>query len=155
MKYTLVFMISLSSLIISGQKKQNREMIYSKSTVIKKQPSIEKILSAIDSKDPNKFAEFLSEDSVFKFGNFPEEVGKSAIFKAQTDFYNSIKDLKHKILRIWKDSTSTVVQMEVSYTRHDGSNITLPVTDVFVFDGNKITHTLIYMDINPLYNKGN
>ena len=41
---------------------------------------------------------------------------------------------------------------EVTYTRHDGSTITLPYFNVFGMDGELIKDYQIYMDINPLYN---
>ncbi|QIX79781.1 MULTISPECIES: nuclear transport factor 2 family protein [Chryseobacterium] len=109
------------------------------------------IIEAIDSGDPSQFAGLLTENSVFKFGNFPSAVGKSAIFKAQTDFFASVKSTKHTVLKSWKAPDSIVAQMEVTYIRLDGSTVTLPVTDIFMLKNNKIDQTLIYMDIAPLY----
>ncbi len=93
----------------------------------------------------------LSEDSRFKFGNFPEAQGKTNIHQAQTDFYKTIKALKYDVLHVWKNKDSVVAEMLVTYIRHDGSEITLPVTDVFKIHNNKVTGTYIYMDVNPLY----
>jgi hypothetical protein len=39
----------------------------------------------------------------------------------------------------------------VTYQRHDGSEISLPFTDIFEYDGDLIAHYKIYMDIGPLY----
>ncbi len=113
---------------------------------------LDTILQAIDSMEPTQFAKLLTDDSKFKFGNFPEETGKEAIEKAQTSFYSSIKGLKHEVVHSWHDKSSIVAEMNVTYTRHDGSTITLPVTDVFKIKNNKVAGTYIYMDVAPLYN---
>ena len=39
----------------------------------------------------------------------------------------------------------------MTYTRLDGSEITLPFTDVFEYRDELIAHYKIYMDIGPLY----
>lgn len=109
------------------------------------------IIQAIDSGDPSQFAKLLTENSVFKFGNFPSVAGKAAIFKTQTEFFASVKSTKHTVLRSWRAPDSIVAQMEVTYIRLDGSTLTLPVTDIFMLKNNKIDQTLIYMDIAPLY----
>lgn len=111
----------------------------------------QEIIDAIDSGDPSVYAKILTDDSRFRFGNYPMVQGKDAIFKEQTDFYSSVKSTKHEIIRTWKDDKSIVADMLVTYIRHDGSTITLPVVDIFEIVDNKIDATIIYMDVNPLY----
>lgn len=114
--------------------------------------SINQILSSIDSMDSTKFAPLLSEDSEFKFGNFPPVVGKADIAKTQDEFNKNISGMKHEVKQVWRDDSSIVAEMNVTYTRLDGTKVTLPVTDVFQIKDNKITGTYIYMDIAPLFN---
>ena len=45
--------------------------------------TIEEIIDAVDSGNPNEYAKLLTEDSRFRFGNWPEVKGKKAIHKAQ------------------------------------------------------------------------
>lgn len=132
-------MIMIGSLVVAQSKKAPKQI------------EIETIISAIDSGDPMLFAKIITDDSVFKFGNFPPAIGKEEVFKAQTDFFSSVKSTKHTILKTWVEPGSIVAQMEVTYIRLDGSKITLPVTDIFIIKDNKISQTLIYMDITPLY----
>tara|TARA_B100000678_G_C17960283_1_gene402906 strand:+ start:105 stop:572 length:468 start_codon:yes stop_codon:yes gene_type:complete len=115
--------------------------------------TIEEIIDAVDSGNPNEYAKLLTEDSRFRFGNWPEVKGKKAIHKAQTEFYASVKKTKHEIIRHWKNDSSIVADMLVTYTRIDGSTLTLPVVDIFEIKGNKVDATFIYMDIAPLYEK--
>jgi hypothetical protein len=42
----------------------------------------------------------------------------------------------------------------VTYTRLDGSTVTLPFVDVFHFRGSQIARYQIYMDVNPLFAGG-
>ncbi|MDF0606248.1 nuclear transport factor 2 family protein [Neisseriaceae bacterium TC5R-5] len=111
----------------------------------------ETIIAAIDSMNPKEFAKIITENSRFKFGNFPEVKGKAGVYKAQEDFFTSVKNVKHTVHKVWRDQDSIVAQMDVTYTRHDGSKITLPVTDVFEIRNGKVDGTYIYMDIAPLY----
>ena len=39
----------------------------------------------------------------------------------------------------------------MTYRRHDGTEITLPFTNVFEYRGDLIAHYKIYIDIGPLY----
>ncbi|MDW5416098.1 MULTISPECIES: nuclear transport factor 2 family protein [unclassified Iodobacter] len=112
---------------------------------------IQTITNAIDSMDPAVFAKLLTENARFKFGNFPEAQGKAAIYQAQVDFFKSVKGVKHRVIKEWQDKDSILAQMEVTYTRHDGSEITLPVTDIFNIRNGKVDGTYIYMDVAPLY----
>jgi ketosteroid isomerase-like protein len=113
---------------------------------------IEALFNTIDEMDAVRFAEYLTEDGVFKFGNFPPAEGREAIIGAVDNFFKSIKALKHKYLNMWVHPDTVIYRGEVTYTRHDGSQITLPYLNVFGMDGEKIKDYQIYIDINPLYN---
>jgi len=114
--------------------------------------NIKTIIDAIDSGDPTIYSALLTEDTTFRFGNWEQVKGKSAVFEAQTNFFTSVKSTKHKILKTWENESSIVAEMMVTYIRHDDSTITLPVMDIFEIKNNRITATIIFMDINPLYN---
>ncbi|MFZ1872366.1 MAG: nuclear transport factor 2 family protein, partial [Chania sp.] len=60
----------------------------------------------------------------------------------------SIKGLKHEVVHSWHDKSGIVAEMNVTYTRHDGSTVTLPVTDVFKIKDNKVAGTYIYTQNN-------
>ncbi len=110
------------------------------------------LFSALDRKDATMYGQLLTDESIFRFGNMNPATGKAAIHEAQSGFFQSIKGMSHELGRTWADSNSLVVEGKVTYTRHDDSSITLPFVDVFEFEGQKISATFIYMDINPLFN---
>ncbi len=118
------------------------------------QEDIQIIFSTLDRKDPTGYGELLTEQSIFRFGNMDPVIGKQSIHEAQSGFFQSVKEMSHTIGRTWTDSNSLVVEGKVTYTRLDDSAITLPFVDVFEIEGGKISATLIYMDITPLFSTG-
>ena len=115
---------------------------------------IQSVFSILDRKDATAYSELLTENSVFRFGNMDAVMGKQAIHEAQSGFFGSIKAMRHELIRTWKDGSSIAIEGKVTYTRADDSSVTLPFVDVFEFEGEKISATIIYMDINPLFNPG-
>ena len=106
---------------------------------------------AIDNKDADSFARSLSADAVFCFGNADRVKGREVIRDAVDSFFASIKGLIHDLKNTWAHQDYVVCNGEVTYTRHDNSQITLPFADVFAMNGEKIQEYLIYMDVGPLY----
>ena len=113
------------------------------------------LFSILDRKDATRYGELLTDDSVFRFGNMDSVTGKQSIHDAQSGFFKTVKTMSHELVCTWKGSNSMVVEGKVTYTRADDFSITLPFVDIFEFEGDKISATLIYMDINPLYHSGN
>ena len=150
-KIALVLLFNLVFFACSYPEQKETTRIES---VEKKHFSItpEQIIDAIDSGDPAVYAKLLTENSRFRFGNYDMVQGKPAIFETQTQFYSSIKSLKHEVLRTWKNENSIVIELLVTYIRHDDTTITLPVVDIFEIKENKIDATIVYMDVTPLYN---
>ena len=112
---------------------------------------LEELFSAIDAKDADAFAQFLTPDAGFRFGNAEEVRGRDAIRESVAGFFESIKGLEHSVHHAWRDADRVACSGEVTYTRHDGSRITLPFADVFEMSGGRIRRYLIYMDVGPLY----
>lgn len=112
---------------------------------------VPRLFQSIDAMDTKTFVTFIHDDAQFKFGNAPPAVGKAAIAQAVDGFFSSIKRVRHNILKTWTGSDSVVCQGEATYTRHDGSQLTLPFVNVFGMKEDLITDYLIYVDITPLY----
>lgn len=112
---------------------------------------VNQLFQSIDAMDTEKFLEFLADNAQFKFGNSPAAIGRDAIRAAVSGFFTTIKGLRHNLLNTWVHPDTVICQGEVTYTRHDGSQICLPFLNVFGMKGDRIKDYLIYMDINPLY----
>jgi len=109
------------------------------------------VFAAIDRQDTAAFVGFLTDDAVFRFGSAPAVRGREAIQAAVDGFFSTISGLEHKITHTMMRGETQVCEGEVTYTRVDGTQITLPFADIFEYDGSLIASYKIYMDISPLY----
>lgn len=109
------------------------------------------LFAAIDANDATAFVGFLADDAVFRFGSAPAVQGRESIRAAVDDFFGTIAGCAHAVHKSIRDGATLVCEGEVSYRRHDGTEITLPFTDILEYDGKLIANYKIYMDINPLY----
>jgi len=113
--------------------------------------NLKKLFASIDAMDTESFLSFIHQDATFRFGSSPPVHGHAAIRAAVEVFFSSFAALKHELQRMVADDDAVVCEGEVTYTRHDGSTITLPFANVFEVDGGLISLYRIYIDIGPLY----
>jgi ketosteroid isomerase-like protein len=114
-------------------------------------PAWQQLFAAIDGRDARAFAGFLAADGEFRFGNAPPVVGRDAVREAVAGFFGAIGGCRHRLLRAWQAEGSVACEGEVTYTRHDGSQVTLPFANVFVLRGAEIASYRIYIDNAPLF----
>jgi limonene-1,2-epoxide hydrolase len=110
-----------------------------------------KLFVSIDAMDTEGFLGFISPEAEFRFGSAAPVRGHAAIRAAVDGFFASIAGLSHELQRVVTDDDTVICEGEVTYTRHDGSRITLPFCNLFETDGDLITLYRIYADITPLY----
>ncbi len=109
------------------------------------------LFQAIDSSDAAAFAEHLDEQAVFRFGNAPPVIGRAAIREAVAAFFGAVRSLSHRVEESWSAGDAVICRGDVTYTRHDGSSLTLPFANIFKLRGGLIGEYLIYADISPLF----
>jgi len=109
------------------------------------------LFASIDAKDTEEFLGYLTKDAVFRFGSAAAVGGHDAIRAGVDGFFTTIKGSSHALNNVLSHGNTLVCEGEVSYCRHDDSEITLPFTNVFELDGPLISHYKIYIDIAPLY----
>ena len=110
-----------------------------------------KLFVSIDSMDMEGFLGFIAADAEFRFGSAPPVQGRAGIRSAVEGFFSSIAAVRHDLKRIVAQDDTVVCEGEVTYTRHDGSGITLPFCNVFETDDGLISVYRVYIDIAPLY----
>ena len=110
-----------------------------------------KLFASIDAMDTESFLSFIHADATFRFGSSPPVAGQAGIGAAVGDFFSLIAALEHEICRFIIDGDAVVCEGEVTYTRHDGSTITLPFVNVFEVENKLITLYRIYIDTGPLF----
>ena len=112
---------------------------------------VNQLFKAIDVRDVDRFLTFLDPNARFRFGSAPAVKGHDAIALAVTGFFETIAGLQHDLTATVSSGATLVCEGDVTYTRLDGSNVTLPFANVFKFDNDLISDYRIYIDIAPLY----
>ena len=111
----------------------------------------EKVFAVIDAGDAAGFVGLLTPDAQFRFGNAPAVVGRDAIHAAVAAFFAAIAGSRHRLLNIWSGPSTAVCEGEVTYTRHDGSTLSVPFANVFDLRGGRIAAYRIYTDNSSLF----
>lgn len=114
-------------------------------------PWLDGLFAAIDRQDADAFAGFLAEDAAFRFGNLPVVEGRHAIREFVAGFFQSIRGVSHSVLESWQAGDALVCRGEVTYTRHDGSTLSVPFANIFKLAGERVRDYLIYVDASALY----
>ncbi len=109
------------------------------------------LFAAIDAMDSKAFAAYIAGDGRFRFGSSPPVSGRDAIAEAVDAFFASIAALRHRVPVFIVEGSTIVCEGETTYTRHDGSEVTLPFANIFEVDGDKIRDYKIYADLAPLF----
>lgn len=112
---------------------------------------IDALFSVIDRKDAVAFAGFLAEDARFCFGNLPAVEGRAAIRDFVAAFFAGIRAVSHRVPDVWQADDTVICRGEVTYTRHDGSTLTVPFANVLMMSGDKVRDYRIYMDASALF----
>lgn len=109
------------------------------------------LLETVDGKDVPRFLAYLTHDCEFRFGNGPSVEGQEAVGALVEGFLSAIGGTKHVLTRHWDGEDSAVGEGVVTYTRLDGTTLTLPFVNVFDLRDGKIARYLIYIDNRDLF----
>lgn len=109
------------------------------------------LFADVDRMDAAAFASHLSEDCTLRFGNAEEIKGREAIESAIAQFFTTIKGLSHEIVKAWDLDDATILRLEVTYTRHDGQTVTVPVVTIYERGDDLIDDYRVYVDLVPVY----
>jgi len=110
-----------------------------------------KLFASIDAMDTEGFLGFIADDCTFRFGSSPAVTGRDGVRAAVNDFFSMFAALRHSVNRVVADTNGIACEGEVTYTRHDGSEITLPFCNIFEADDGQISLYRIYIDTGPLF----
>ncbi|MCC7327681.1 MAG: nuclear transport factor 2 family protein [Burkholderiales bacterium] len=109
------------------------------------------LLAAVDARDTPRFLPFLTEDAAFRFANHPPATGRAEVGAAVSAFLGSIREVRHEIDHAWAPAGHAICQGTVTYTRVDGSTLTVPFANVFAMRDGRIRDYRIYVDASALY----
>lgn len=112
---------------------------------------------AVDHKDAAGFADAFTPDAWLRFGNAAPVVGREAIRVGIAQFFASFVDLRHESKGTWLEDGTLILEAVVTYTRHDGQQVTIPAVTIFRLVGSNdqgrpvADQCRIYVDLTPLY----
>jgi ketosteroid isomerase-like protein len=106
----------------------------------------------IDRMDAEAWASHLSDDVVMRFGNADPVHGREACRDALAAFYETIDGVSHSIVGQWETGDAAVFESNVTYTRKDGKDVTVPVVTIArTNDERVISDYRVYIDLAPVF----
>lgn len=116
---------------------------------------IRRLIRLFEAMNVDEALTMFTEDARYRFGNYPPAVGRENIRQAAASSHlEAIKGCKFNIQGLWEVGDVIVCEMDIDYIRVDDSVLTLPCTDVFRMQGDRIKDMRIYMDPSPLFAQG-
>jgi hypothetical protein len=114
---------------------------------------IRELFAAVDAGDTERIAGFVTDGVRFRFGSAEPLTGRADLAAASRQFSASIGGLHHEITDLWQPAPGTVVaELQVTYRRLDGSELTLPCCNIFRLSSDGLVEDYrIYMDVNPVF----
>jgi len=112
----------------------------------------QEIFAQVDRLNPEGVIAFFADDATMVFGNQEPLLGREAILAGNTAFLTAIKGLSHRILREWTVGDTTIVSAEVTYTRRDDKEVTIPAVSIWrVGPAGLVTDYRVYFDPSPVF----
>jgi hypothetical protein len=93
----------------------------------------------------------LADDGRFRFDNGAPVTGRAAVRNAVSDFFTTIRELRHELLTERANRDRRVLETAVTYTQLDGVDVTLPVVPVLRLRDHLVTDYRVYVDLAPVY----
>jgi ketosteroid isomerase-like protein len=109
------------------------------------------IFSAFDAKDVAALAALMTDDVRLQLGNADIVNGKAEFVEALETFFVSVAAFRHVVTNVWSDLDAVIAELNVRYTRLDGTELTLPCCNVLRVRDGAVADYRVYMDIAPVY----
>ena len=78
--------------------------------------------------------------------------GPAAVEQGVGGFFSTIKGIRHQLLAEWHQGGSSVAKLDVTYDRHDGKQVTIPVVTIINRrDDGLVDDYRVYFDIAPVF----
>jgi len=104
-----------------------------------------------DGLDAAGWAALFEDAAPFTMGNNPAMVGPAEIEAGLEGFFGGIGGMHHDFTNRVTVGNTEFVEAKVTYTRLDGSTVTVPGAAIIELNGSKIAAARSYVDIMPLF----
>ena len=111
----------------------------------------EEFYALVDRMDPDAVGSRCTDDTVFVLGNREPSVGRQALIDGLRGFWSTIAGMHHEFERVLEDGDTVALEALVSYTRVDGSSVSIPSTTWLRKEGDLVAEQRVYVDIAPLH----
>lgn len=116
-----------------------------------RQRMLEAMFQSIDDGDVDALVSYLHPDATQSFANQEPLVGHVAIREGNRAFLSSIRSLSHQIVDAWESADTVVIRLQVTYERHDGATVTIPVVTLFQERDGLIDVYEVFFDVTPVF----
>lgn len=109
------------------------------------------MFDSVDAFDVDRFLTFLHPDCLFRFGNMAPIAGHAAIRETVGGIFAALKGIRHNNIEAWVHPDATIASGEVTYIRHDGSELSVPFAVIFRLERKLVREYLIFVDVSQLF----
>lgn len=113
--------------------------------------SAEQIFRSVDAQDTEAFLSALHPEASFRFGNAEAVVGHEALRPVLNGFFGALKGLEHRLEQTWEVEDARFCHGQVTYHRHDGSDLSVPFATLFRYRDGLIADYRIFVDASALF----
>jgi ketosteroid isomerase-like protein len=115
-------------------------------------PPTRSFFATVDTMDVAAIAPLFADNARVVFGNGQPMVGIDEFRSGLTAFYATIAGLHHDIVNEWNVGDETIFELQVTYDRTDGQQVTIPCVTIFhTDDAGEIDDYRVYFDVAPIY----
>ena len=105
----------------------------------------------IDRMDAHAFSSYLAPDAVMRIGNGQPVHGRERCRAEMIAFYDRIRGLQHELIDQWEHGAATIAEWSVTFTRPDGTPITVPMVTIYRTDEQDLVSDYrVYADLGPV-----
>ena len=109
------------------------------------------LFADIDSMEPDRFAAHLADDVSFRFGNAEAVHGRDAVRDVWAGFCETVDGVSHEVVEQFESGDATIAESNVTYTKKDGAQVTVPVVTIYRSGGELIDDYRVFIDLAPLF----
>jgi len=109
------------------------------------------LFADIDSMEPDRFAAHLADDVSFRFCNAEAVHGRDAVRDVWAGFCETVDGVSHEIVEQFESGDATIAESNVTYTKKDGAQVTVPVVTIYRSGGELIDDYRVFIDLAPLF----
>jgi len=112
---------------------------------------VRRLLSAVDTSDPDEYVSFFTDDAEYKIGNTEPVIGKQGILNLSSTVMQTVKSVSHDIQNIWELGDTVICHVTVIYNSKDGKIFKIPSISIIRFTNDKIQKYQAFIDASPVF----